>query len=210
MDDLPEWARTDALAMRNHWWWRPGWQKGRSFWTWHFTFEGATELHDLVCAYQAELADIPTLDLVPQQWLHLTVQGLGFTDEVPSETVAQVRETVAEEFRAQQPVEVRFGRAIIRPEAVAVPPAPIQEVVETKKRIRRAMTTVLGEANVPESADGFQPHVSLAYSNGDSSPEAIRDALDRVTSSVAHASLEAPRLIRLNRDHRMYEWTADA
>jgi hypothetical protein len=31
---------------------------------------------------RARLADLPGLDLVPGQWLHLTTQGVGLTDEV--------------------------------------------------------------------------------------------------------------------------------
>jgi len=206
MNELPEWARTDAPAMRNHWWWRPGWRHGRSFWTWHFTFEDATQLHGLVAAYQAELKRIATLDLVPQRWLHMTVQGLGFADEVTHETVLAVREAVAEEFRSAQPIQVRFEQAIIRPEAIAIPPTPLQPVLEAKASIRRGIAAVLGEANVPESADGFQPHVTAAYSNAESDAGAIREALDRVDHGGVNVTLSPPRLIRLNRDHRMYQW----
>ena len=80
MNDLPEWARQHATEMRDHWWWRPGWKVGRRFWTWHYTFETCPALHELVAAYQGLLEELPTLDLIPQRWLHLTVQGLGFVD----------------------------------------------------------------------------------------------------------------------------------
>src|SRR6202035_5627646 len=73
----------DAERMRDHWWWRPGWRPGRRMYAWHFTFDGETALHELVDVYQQRLAGLPGLDPIPRQWLHLTTQGIGFTDEVP-------------------------------------------------------------------------------------------------------------------------------
>lgn len=72
----------DEERMRDHWWWRPGWRPGRRMYTWHFTFDGQTALHELVNAYQERLAGLPSLDPIPRQWLHLTTQSIGFTDEV--------------------------------------------------------------------------------------------------------------------------------
>jgi hypothetical protein len=73
----PTMMSVGSARMRDHWWWRVG----RHLYTWHVTFEGQTDLHRLVRAYQARL-DLPGLDLVPVAWLHLTMQGVGFTDEV--------------------------------------------------------------------------------------------------------------------------------
>ena len=80
--------------MADHWWWRPGWQPGRRMYTWHFTFDGQPAVHDLAAAYQARLAGLPDLDMIPARWLHLTTQGVGFTDEVTdSETDALLAAT---------------------------------------------------------------------------------------------------------------------
>lgn len=32
--------------------------------------------------YQKALAGMPGIDLIPPQWLHLTMQGIGFTDQI--------------------------------------------------------------------------------------------------------------------------------
>lgn len=40
-----------AGSMRNHWWWRPGWRSGRSFYTWHITFADQPEARRLHAAY---------------------------------------------------------------------------------------------------------------------------------------------------------------
>ncbi|MEV4362688.1 hypothetical protein [Nonomuraea sp. NPDC049625] len=36
---------TDDTETRGHWWWRPGWRVGRSFYTWHILVEDQPELH---------------------------------------------------------------------------------------------------------------------------------------------------------------------
>src|SRR5215472_3175916 len=75
--------------MRDHWWWRPGWRLGRRAYTFHITFEdpdaveGGDDLRRMATEYQGILATLPGLDLVPLHWLHLTMQNVGFTDEVP-------------------------------------------------------------------------------------------------------------------------------
>jgi len=76
-----------ALTVRDHWWWRPGWRIGRRFYTFHVIFDadevwGADELRLLMSEYRQSLAGMAGLDLIPDEWLHLTVQGVGFTDEV--------------------------------------------------------------------------------------------------------------------------------
>jgi hypothetical protein len=74
--------------MRRHWWWRPGWRPGRRLHAWHLTFgdqtvsRGRAELRRVAGDYQARLAGLPGLGLVPAEWLHLTVQPVGFADEV--------------------------------------------------------------------------------------------------------------------------------
>jgi hypothetical protein len=67
--------------MRRHWWWRPGWRPGRRLYAWHLTLrdqtvsQGQADLRQVVGAYQARLAGLAGLDLVPAEWLHLTVQA---------------------------------------------------------------------------------------------------------------------------------------
>lgn len=60
----------------------PAGSPGRIIYIWHLTFEHATELHDLARDLQARLQRLGGLNLVPLQWLHLTIQGVGYVDEV--------------------------------------------------------------------------------------------------------------------------------
>ncbi|MGH3921873.1 MAG: 2'-5' RNA ligase family protein, partial [Pseudonocardiaceae bacterium] len=89
MSDRTEECPPHAAQMRDHWWWRPGWRVGRRFYTWHLTFQDQEDVHRLARVYQHRL-DAPNLDLVPLRWLHLTTQGVGFTDEVSADDAARI------------------------------------------------------------------------------------------------------------------------
>jgi 2'-5' RNA ligase len=205
MTQTPEWATHHAEQMRDHWWWRPGWDVGKRFYTWHLTFENQPDLHHLVATYQQRLAHFPHLDFVPQQWLHLTMQGVGFTHDLDKADLDRVITTVEEHLGQQAPFEVTFDRLLVRPEAITLVPTPVEPVIAVRAAIRAAMSEALAVAPVPE-ADTFQPHVSLAYSNNEhATADLIRD-LDKVEPSPVKATISQAALIELHRDNRMYEW----
>ena len=60
---------------------------------------------------------------------------------------------------------------------------------------------------MPESADGFRPHVSLAYSNAAGPSDLIARRLAAHPIISAEITVNHVSLIDLNRDHRTYEWT---
>ncbi len=61
--------------MTDHWWWRPGWRPGRRMYYWHVTFPEAPAVQAFAAAARERLAGLPGMDLVPGQWLHLTIAG---------------------------------------------------------------------------------------------------------------------------------------
>ncbi|KNB52928.1 2'-5' RNA ligase family protein [Streptomyces caatingaensis] len=195
---------THHEAMANHWWWRPGWRQSRRFYTWHFTFQHATEVHRLAETYRQGLAGVPGLDLVPDRWLHLTMQGLGFVDEVAEKDVRAIVEAAASRLRAVPAFELVLHRPEITPEAIRWEAAPKQPPVNVRSAIRAAVADVWGE--VPEAADGFAPHVSIAYSSSEGPMRPVAEALDRIEAEPARARIDSVELIVLNRDHHMYEW----
>jgi 2'-5' RNA ligase len=192
--------------MRDHWWWRPGWSVGRSFYTWHLTFDGQDALHRLAGRYQPALAPLPGLDLVHRRWLHLTMQGVGFTDEVPAAVVDQLVEAAGPLLGGLPRLELAFGPVAIRPEAVAFPPSPAGHVHRVRTAIRAAIVTVGGQGGVPEPAEGYQPHVTIAYSNGEQPIEPIVRAVETVTVEPATVMVAGASLIELRRDARRYAW----
>jgi hypothetical protein len=59
----------------------------------------------------------------------------------------------------------------------------------------------------PEHAHGFDPHVSIAYSNRNSPSEPYLDAVTNVRPFTASVRVLAAKLIVLDRDERVYRWT---
>jgi hypothetical protein len=110
---------TDTVtAVSNHWWWRPGWRAGRHFYACHLTLEDQAQLRELVRQYQAAIAHLSNVDLIPPRWLHLTMQGIGFTDDISTADLDMVTERIRERLGEVSPPTVMFHRPTIRKEAM--------------------------------------------------------------------------------------------
>ncbi|MGA5506049.1 2'-5' RNA ligase family protein [Streptomyces umbrinus] len=192
-------------TMRNHWWWRPGWSVGRRFYTWHLTFEGQDAVHRLAAEYRSALAPLgDALTPIPDQWLHLTMQGIGFVGEAKETDVHAITDAVRIRLAAISAFDLQLGPAVLDPEAVLLHVEPDGPVRAVRGAIREAITDVLGEA--PEKAEGFTPHVSVAYSAGDGPAEPIAHVLAGLNVTPAAAHISTAELIVIHRDNQMYEW----
>lgn len=197
-------AFEQASTLKEHWYWRPGWAPGRSFYTWHLIFAGQPALFDMVRRIQAAL-DLPGLDLVPLDGLHLTMQGVGFTDEVRREDVDAIVEAARSRCTALPPLRIDLGPVDPDPEGVGLLVSPWAPVERTRLAVRDAIGSVWSA--VPESVDGFRPHVTVAYSGADVPAEQVRDRLRPLRSvPPVQISIGAIQLIALNRDGRVYLW----
>lgn len=105
-----------------------------------------------------------------------------------------------------QPVKARFHQPVIRPEAIALPPDPVVPVQDIRHTVRAAIGDVFGADSLLDSADGYQPHISLAYVNTEQPAAETLAAINRVTADPADLTINAVSLIEMHRDHRMYEW----
>ncbi|GIJ50052.1 hypothetical protein Val02_69380 [Virgisporangium aliadipatigenens] len=195
----------NEVSMRDHWWWRPGWRIGRRMYTWHITFDGQDSLHRLVASYQAPLDELHGLDKIPAKWLHLTMQGLGFVDEVPAEEAAAVVDNVRQRCRSFTPFELTFGAPKVDPEAIMFALHPAEPARNLRNNVRAAIADVRGIDKLEESNE-WSPHVSIAYSNSTGSGTPYKNALDSVTVEPAVLVVESVDMIVLNRDNKMYEW----
>lgn len=194
-------------VMRDHWWWRPGWRVGRSFYTWHVTFDDQPAAHHLAADYAPVFEDVPTLDPIPVRWLHLTLQGVGFTDEVDRADVDAMVNAARDRCSELAPFTITLGPARVDPEALILPVLPIEAIVRLRVTIRAAIADVWGLDNVPEDPDDFRPHVSLAYSNSAGSAAPITQRLRKALVTSADITVRRVTLIDINRDRRMYQWT---
>lgn len=195
--------------MRNHWWWRPGWRTGRHFYACHLITEGQPQLRELAHRYQAALAHIAGLDLIPQAWLHITTQGIGFADEVSTADLASVQKHLTERLRDREPPVVTSWQPAIWQEAVVLKAIPREPLYQLRIAMYDAVAAALGPAkfSAPRPApDQFTPHMSVAYASHDGPAEPIAEAL-RTVKADAVITFGQAFLLEFHRDRRMYEWT---
>jgi 2'-5' RNA ligase len=196
--------------MRDHWWWRTGWKIGRSFFTWHFTFGDQSAMRHLWEHYRPVLSTIDTLDPVDFNGLHLTTQGIGFTDEVTTADVNAIVDRTRRHCADIEPFTVTVGPALIEPETVKMLAQPAEPIINVRRALRRAVADIWGHDHVPETMDGFRPHISLAYSNSAGPAEPVQTVLAATEPASEDVTITSVSLINLNRDQKRYEWTTVA
>jgi hypothetical protein len=207
MSDIQHLPYPHADSMRNHWWWRPGWFVGRRFYTWHLTFDGQPDLHQLVDAYQDRLAVIAGLDLIPREWLHLTIQGIDHTDEVSPAEVERITTATTARLRDIEPIHLTFHRAVVFQEAVVSPAVPAAPLDALKEALRNGIADAGAAHRLDDDpATGFRPHVSVAYNTQDRASDEIIHAVDRVDHPPVAVSVGSVQLIILDRDDGFYRW----
>ena len=137
---------------------RPGWRPGRIALTWHLVFPDSTPLARHVAAYQRAFDGLPGIDPVPAEWLHLTVQAVGWADEIPATTVSAVVAAVRARVSTLAPFDLVFDRPTIYGEAAAIRSDPDAPVARLRETVRAGLRDVLGDDGVPtapEQARGF-------------------------------------------------------
>ena len=152
----------------------------------------------------------PAWDLIPQQWLHLTIQGVGFTDETAADDVDRIVEATSALLRTLDPPQLGFQQAVVLPEAVALPPSPDEDVRAIRTALRAGIADVWGDDRIPENADTFRPHVSVAYNDHDRTAGEIVQAIEALAPPPATITVKNVDLIILGRDQHLYRWRRHA
>jgi 2'-5' RNA ligase len=200
-----------ATQVRDHWWWRPGWRVGRRAYAFHVTFDRATvsggdDLRRLAAGYQAGLAGCSGMDPIPLQWLHLTMQRVGFTDEVRDHDAAAIAAAARRHCALLEPIDLVFGAVTVWEEAVVLQPEPAEPVRLLRQAVRATIAEVLGAGAVAKREDDFTPHVSLAYISQDGPAAPVVEVMERSTLAPARVRVRAASLIVIDRDERVYRW----
>jgi len=145
----------------DHWFWRPGWHIGRSHYTWHVTFDADSPVRALAAAYQAAV-DLPFLDRVPLAGLHLTVQGVGFTDEVPRTELDAVVSAAGEALAAIPGFTLALGPADADEQGVPLAVRPFAPITAVRHALRRAIGAVRGPGPAARAPAGAARHAAGA------------------------------------------------
>ena len=194
-----------VTTVRNHWWWRPGWRPGRHFYACHLTLNNQPQLRTLVKQCQDAITHLPDLDLIPPQWLHITMQGIGFVDEIGEADLAAVTKRIGETLRYSKPPAATFHRPAIRPEAVTFKANTPEPLYQLRLAMHGAIASVLGPAKFHEpmpAPEQFAPHVSAAYVNSDGSAKPIANAIGSIDFQAVTATFDTASLLVFHRDRR--------
>lgn len=203
-------ASASPERVRNHWYWRPGWRVGRRYYTWHLTFADHPSVTALSDAYRSILDATPETDAIPAQWLHLTMQGVGFVDEVDRADVDAIVESARHRCATLTPFELTIGSPYVDVEAVQIDVQPPGSVAELRRTLRSAIADVWGPAKVPEAEEPFLPHMSLAYINRDGPASQLARSIGNIRTQPAVTMIDSCQLIVINRDDLMYKWELHA
>jgi 2'-5' RNA ligase len=205
-------AHIDAAdPLVDHWWWRPGWRSGRHFYACHIAMGGNEEFRRLVATYQRALEDVPGLDLIPARWLHLTLQGIGFVDEIDDQLLSDVTAAIRDGVATVRAPSAAFHHPVVRPEAVYLSASPSEPIRALKAVVATAIAKVLPPplaVGIGGDLGSFRPHVSVAYSNTSQPAEPILERLSAVQAEPVSLDLDEVSILEFHRDHRMYEWTS--
>jgi 2'-5' RNA ligase len=202
----------DVEHVQNHWWWRPGWRAGRHFYACHVTFENEPAVRDLAAAYQKPLKTLGGLDLIPPSWLHLTMQGIGFTDEISDSEIAAVTAAISSHLANVPQPMVTFDRPTVQPEAIYIPSKPANAMNQVRNSVHEAIREVLGPERSPDpdiatAIESYRPHMSIAYINSDGPAGSYIEALRETSHDPVSFNLRMVSILTFHRDNRMYEWT---
>jgi hypothetical protein len=144
------------------------------------------------------------MDLVPGRWLHLTTQSIGFTDEVSDHDLAAIAGAARERLSRVDPPEVTIGPARVVTEGIGCDAQPAGSLAPVRDAVRAAIGDARGPGRVPGGSEWW-PHVSFGYASAAGPAGPFEAALDGFTDVVPH-TVSAIQLIRLGRDHRLWEW----
>ncbi len=196
----------DLEHVTNHWWWRPGSRVGRRSYACHLALRDADAVCDLSQHYQQALESVGGFDLIPRQWQHLTMQGLGFADEISDDDLAAAVDSIAARLATIDPITLTFTGPAIYAEAVALSVHPADDARRLRATIQAGVADAWGPDRVRKAGVHYRPHSSIGYVNTEAPVQPIREALQRLEPRTARVTVETVPVIEMHRDNRMYEW----
>lgn len=204
-----DWHHFRQLTHFTNHWQRPGWTDGRTSYHWLLALDNEPELAAMARQCQASLSDLPILDLVPPDTLHLTLQKVGFTDEVCGAQLRRVADTTAQRCADLASFVLHIGWLAGSDGAIRFTALPVEAVVRVRQVILDALTDACSTAT--DQATGsttFWPHVSIAYFNRPTpATSAIAESVGKLRSlPPVKVHVQALDLVELRRDDRVYRW----
>jgi 2'-5' RNA ligase len=192
--------------MVNHWD-RRGWWPGRRAYYWYLTFEHQPELQELARICQVAIEKFPSFNLVPLEYLHMTLDRVGFADEITDDDLLAAEKVTANATRHMRPFTISVGPLAGSTGALSFSASPRQPIDRLRLSIAQEAAKVV--RTIAPDGSHFRPHVGIAYCNQSISAgpviETVRSLrqLAPVTVRVNNVSL-----VRLTREQQAYTWSA--
>jgi hypothetical protein len=190
----------------NHWTWRPEWRVDRPHLMWYLVFGHEPALHAWLRIARGCLSGEERLDVIPQPWLHCTVDDVGFEDELAPGQVDRVARAGAEAMRGLTVPALTLGPTAPMRDALVLRARPTAELSRLRDALRAATVSVLGSQALPP-LDTFEPHVSFAYANRPCREAPLMDLLRSVSDDELRLSRPTVALASVTRLDRHYQWT---
>ncbi len=205
----PTGTTLSTAGLTGHWHELDGWNRHRALLACYLTFEDQPELHAVIDAYQTPLKGLRELDPILPQWLHATVQGVAFADELTDGSAALIGERLADSLKTQRPIGLVTGEPIAGSSGLYLQVAPAAPIAQLRQLVRDATWDVLGTAahDLPGQEHAvFDPHVSFMYANAAISLRQIWDRLSAVTHAPARFDVYSLSMVMLHRDDQDRRW----
>ncbi len=143
---------------------------------------------------QARLAGLAGLDVVPQEWLHMTTLIAGFADQIAPDQVDAMTSHARQLLASVPPITITLGRVLFHPRAVMLDAGPADALEPVLRAVQDA--TRLGTGRNGELYhEPWAPHITLAYSNASAySRPGNRGSRTGATPAEGHNHVNQPGL----------------
>ena len=199
----------DRTVLRNHWVPRPGWSPGRSLLACYLALDTYPQVTEHLVRHQDMLGDLAQIDLVPVPWMHVTVQGIAFLDELPADSMSELADALREPLALLEAPRVRLGLPEPGGEGMFFPLTPRGRLSEMRDQIRETAMKVLELPllyGLPGQDQDFCPHASFAYANSDMAVQEVMSRLADVTRPPVEIAVTSVSVIALRQSDRRWWW----
>ena len=194
----------DVGAFQDHWSWRPEWTSDRPRLLWYLLFGD----HPDLLSATAPLADAlrqTGADVVPPEWLHLTVTDLGFPDELDADAAEASADVVRDALLGESALDLTLGPLAVLPGAVVLAAHPVESMLRLSEAVRRSMEGV--GVLPPRDVDGeYWPHVSLCYVNDRTDQTQLWEVVRSADDCTVQLRCERLAQVLVTRADGHYRW----
>ncbi len=201
---LPTIAWPKADEIKDHWAWRPEWTPHRPRLLWYLTFEGAPDVR-AAAAPPGDVLRAAGADVVPPEWLHLTMNHVGFADELDERAVRASADEVGRRLRDEEPFELTLGPVHQLSDAVVLEAGPAEPLQKLRGTVVGAMAHT-GMAEPDDIDEVFWPHVSLCYLNSRTDRARVGEMVRTADHSTVSVRCDRLFQVLVTRTGAHYRW----